>query len=71
MLSPDARADFEYAARRKPRTTEALFAERARAICLNVVLTERDTSATIEISLRLDGIPLAIEVAPLLRRPMQ
>lgn len=40
-----------------------LFIERAEAIAPRLSLTDQDTSAVVEITRRLDGIPLAIELA--------
>jgi predicted ATPase len=51
-----------------------LFVERARAVQPNFVLTSRDAAAVTEICRRLDGIPLAIELAAaraLLLRPAE
>lgn len=44
-------------------TGSALFAERARAASSTFVLTDENTPSVAEICMRLDGIPLAIELA--------
>jgi hypothetical protein len=41
----------------------ALFIERARAACPDVVLGPETAAATVEIRQRLDGLPLALELA--------
>lgn len=41
----------------------ALFADRARQVCPNLVLTQHDSDTVMEICRRLDGLPLAIELA--------
>jgi predicted ATPase/class 3 adenylate cyclase len=57
---PDRKADFETLARSE---AVQLFVERARALRPDFELTERDASAVAELCARVEGIPLALELA--------
>ena len=62
LALPDAMARFDHnTLARHPAT--ALFLERARAVETRFSMDERNTSTVVEICRRLDGLPLAIELA--------
>ena len=60
LRAPGDAADLEAVAAAE---SVQLFCERARAAKANFVLTDRNASAVVQVCRRLDGVPLAIELA--------